>query len=124
MKKILIVDADLAQRLALQEIAAERRDWRVVKAGSALEALTRLRALDLPDLCIFGTSVGETSGADLLRQLRAEPQPQLRILPVLLSMPEADREKVSAEIGLDPSYILGQPLVSARVLGAVERLIG
>ena len=123
MKKILIVDADLAQRLALQEIMAERRDWRVIKAGSAQEALTRLRSLDLPDLCIFGASVGETSGADLLRQLRAEPQPQLRILPVLLSVPEAEREKVSTEIGLDAAYILSQPLLPARVLAAVERLI-
>ncbi len=124
MKKILIVDVDLAQRLALQEIAAERRDWRVVKAGSGQEALTRLRSLDLPDLCVFGASVGETSGADLLRQLRAEPQVLLRVLPVLLSVPEAEREEVGASIGLDPAYILGQPLVPARVLAAIERLIG
>jgi len=59
MKKILVVDADLAQRLALQEIVAQRREWRVVKAGSAHDALARLRSLDLPDLCIFGSSVGE-----------------------------------------------------------------
>ena len=124
MKKILVVDADLAQRLALQEIVAQRREWRVVKAGSAHDALARLRSLDLPDLCIFGSSVGETSGADLLKQLREEPQRQLRILPVLLAVPEAERAKVSAESGLDAAYILGQPLVPAQVLAAVERLIG
>ena len=124
MKKILIVDVDLPQRLALQEILSERRAWRIVKASSTLDTLARLRSLDLPDLCIFGTSVGETSGADLLKQLRAEPQHQLRVLPVLLTVPEADRAKVSAEIGLDATYILGQPLVAAKVLAAVERLIG
>ena len=123
MKKILIVDADLAQRLALQDIAAERRDWRVIKAASAQEALTRLRSLELPDLCIFGASVGETSGADLLRQLRAEPQAPLRVLPVLLSVPESEREKVSTSLGLDPAYILSQPLIPARVLAAIGRLI-
>jgi len=123
VKKILIVDADLAQRLALQDIAAERRDWRVIKAASAQEALTRLRSLELPDLCIFGASVGETSGADLLRQLRAEPQAPLRVLPVLLSVPESEREKVSTSLGLDPAYILSQPLIPARVLAAIGRLI-
>lgn len=124
MKKILIVEADLKARLALQEILDERRDWRVLKEGSGHDALARLRSLDLPDLCIFGKTVGDGSGADLLRQLRADPAPQLLRVPVLLVTPLEEQPQVAAATRLDPAFFLTQPFDRARVLASVEGVLG
>ncbi len=122
MKKILIVDANLKQRLALQEILEANRDWRVAKIGGAAQALERLRSLDLPALCIAGIDLEGLSGPELLTQIRAE-RPPLSRLPVILCVPAGEQAALSASTGLDLSFFVVTPFDPAAVAATVERVL-
>jgi DNA-binding NarL/FixJ family response regulator len=120
MKRILLVDDSLRSRLELREILDSRPGWRILEARDGEGTMMLLRGLELPHACVFGLSVGDGAGADLLRRVRAENCPVLRRLPILLSVPAAKAAAVAASSGLDPAFIMTRPFDAAKVVAAFE----
>ena len=124
MKRILLIDESLRDRLTLAEILGTKPDWRLLEANSGDAAITHLRELNPPDLCIVGTNVGGESGAAFLVRLRnGDGGIDLPHIPILLCAPTADRARLAAELKLDAASFLLKPYNAKKVTATVERVL-
>ena len=100
MSTILLVDDDLENRWALQQVL-ESRGYRVVLAHNGRDALRKVHA-EFPELVITDLEMPEMDGGELCRRLKREAAfPDLPVV-LLSSMPEPT-DRVSSEIGANRS---------------------
>jgi CheY-like chemotaxis protein len=118
--QILIVDDNLPLRLLVAQ-ALEEHGYVTVAAESG-EAALEAAAYGPPDLCIVDFFMPGMSGAQLIRELHASPDPRLRRVPVigLTAYEGGERELLAAGAAL----ALRKPWSEVTLLDAVERLLG
>jgi CheY-like chemotaxis protein len=117
--RILVVDDNLPLRLMVAQ-GLEEHGYVTVAAESG-EAALEAAAYESPDLCIIDFFMPGMSGAELIRELRASPDPRLRRVPIigLTAYERGDRELTAAGAAL----VLRKPSSEAALLEAVERLL-
>jgi len=117
--RILVVDDNLPLRLMVAQ-ALEEHGYVTVAAESGQAALQAL-ADGLPDLCVVDYLMPGMSGSDLIRRLRASPDPRLRQVPVigLTAYESGERELLAA----GAMVALRKPWDEAKLLEVVGRLL-
>src|SRR5215208_361092 len=113
MTTIAVVEDNVANRLLLQALLAERYD--LVEFDNGVDALEGL-SLSLPDLVLLDISLPGMDGNEILKRIRADER--LRPLPVIALTAHAmsgDRERYLAA-GFD-DYVT-KPIMDEEVLFA------
>ncbi len=118
-RTVAVVEDNPDNRLLVQALLEDHYDLVEYETGGA--ALAGLRA-SLPDLVLLDISLPEMDGADVMREIRADPA--LRRLPVIALTAHAmtgDREKFLAA-GFD-EYVTKPIVDDSILLDAIARLL-
>ena len=102
-------------------VLLERDAHNVWEAGSPDEGWQVLEASATPDLAIVDLRLGEASGIDLMRRLRADPV--WAALPVVLCSATPDRESVLSSAQLGAAAFLTKPYDAQRIRAAVSKAL-
>jgi two-component system phosphate regulon response regulator PhoB len=114
---ILIVDDD-PDLVDLLVLTLESEGARLVSAGDAESALALCRA-ERPDLVLLDWNMPGRSGLDICRDLRAEPDPKLRQVPVLLLTAETDAKRAEGLAAGASDYVT-KPFTPADIRARVR----
>jgi len=117
---ILLIEDDAAARHMLR-VLLERDDHHVWEAASPDEGWNELEARATPDLTIVDLRLGEASGIDFVRRLRADPI--WAALPVVLCSATPDRESVLSSAQLGAAAFLTKPYDALRIRAAVGKAL-
>ena len=81
MKSFFVVEDHTVTNIGLQQLIAQKTDFTCIgSATSKSEALKKIQELsELPDIMILDLYLGEESGLDLLREMRAD-YPSVKVL--------------------------------------------
>jgi CheY-like chemotaxis protein/phosphoribosyl 1,2-cyclic phosphodiesterase len=115
---ILIVDDD-PDVVDMLTLTLEPEGFRLLSASSGEAALAMARA-ERPDLIILDWRIPERDGLEVCRILRAEPDPQLRDVPVLLVTGRAEPEDTAAGFAAGVDDYLTKPLKMAHLRSRVH----
>ncbi len=102
-------------------VLLERDSHTVWESGSPDEAWKVLEESAVPDLAILDLRLGEASGIDLMRRLRADPL--WAALPVVLCSATPDRESVLNSAQLGAAAFLTKPYDAQRIRAAVGKAL-
>jgi DNA-binding NarL/FixJ family response regulator len=116
MKRVLVVDDDMALRMALTRYL-EKRGYSVQNAASGKEALTVLEK-DPPDLVVSDVVMPEMDGFEFCRRLRTTRMGQLVPFIFLSSRGEVDARVQGHSIGAD-DYLI-KPFEPRELLAKIE----
>ena len=72
IKTILLVEDDATNRKLVRVVLGDQSRYRIIEAVSAGEALAQLEK-EKPDLLLLDIRLGDGSGLDVIRALRADP---------------------------------------------------
>jgi CheY-like chemotaxis protein len=117
---VLVVEDEPGIRELLTTVL-QAAGYRVAEAESALGALARVRRLR-PAAVVLDLGLPYVSGVHLLAALRADPDPAVRGVPVVVvsafteTLPPERRPQVSA--------VLAKPFAAAALVAAVRGAIG
>lgn len=100
--------------------ALEEHGYVTVAAESG-DAALEAASFQPPDLCIIDFVMPGMSGADLIRELRASPDPRLRSVPAIGLTAYESGERALLEAGA--ALVLRKPWDEAAVLEAAELLL-
>ena len=114
---ILIVDDD-PDLVELLVLTLESEESRLISASDAETALALCRA-ERPDLVLLDWNLPGRSGPEICRDLRAEPDPKLRQIPVLLLTAETDARRAEA-LAAGASDYLTKPFTPADIRARVR----
>jgi CheY-like chemotaxis protein len=117
--RILVVDDNEILRTLLSQ-ALEHAGYDVIAAESAIGAL-EVAAGDPPDLCLVDHYMPGMTGAELIRTLRASPDPRLRAIPAIGFSGHAGAEDELRRAGA--IAILRKPLGEVALVEAVRRVL-
>ncbi len=117
---ILLIEDDAAARHLLR-VLLERDAHVVWEAGSPDDGWRVLEETAAPDLAIVDLRLGEASGIDLMRRLRADPI--WAALPVVLCSATPDRESVLSSAQLGAAAFLTKPYDAQRIRAAVSKAL-
>jgi CheY-like chemotaxis protein len=107
-KHILVVD-DKNELLHLMRRVLEDEEYQVSILQQGKEAVARVRR-DLPDLLILDLRLGDVSGQEVLKQLRADPV--TRDVPVIVyTAAVLEAEQVNRLVAEQPGYYQGVHVV-------------
>jgi CheY-like chemotaxis protein len=117
--RILVVDDNMALRVMVAQ-ALEEHGFVTVAAESG-EAALQAVADGPPDLCVVDYLMQGMNGSELIRKLRASPEPLLRRLPVigLTAYDSGERELLSA----GAMAVLRKPPDEAALVATIRRLL-
>jgi len=117
--RVLVVDDNMSLCLMVSQ-ALEERGYVTVAVESGEAALAAV-AHEPPDLCIIDFVMPGMSGAQLIRELRASSDGQLRQVPVigLTAYASGELELLAAGAAL----VLRKPWNEAAMVEAVDRLL-
>jgi CheY-like chemotaxis protein len=115
VKKILIVDDDPSMR-AILRLIFEMAEFEVVLAPHGAAALAQLKGV-LPDVVTTDLMMPVMGGAELIRQLRADPA--LMSLPILVVSSNPDAEQIARMA----DAVMGKPFLPAKLLETVNGLL-
>lgn len=119
MRKILVVDDNLASRELLRHIL--KASCQVLEASHGQEALDKIAEAE-PDLVLLDLEMPGLDGFAVLRQLRQHPRSgALRVVAVTARAMQGDRETALAA-GFD-GYIT-KPINAAALRRQVEQILG
>jgi two-component system phosphate regulon response regulator PhoB len=114
---ILMVDDDPAI-IALLSLALQGDGFRLLSASDGETALAMARA-SRPDLVLLDWSMPRRDGLEVCRALRADPDPKLREIPVVVLTVQSEREHTAAGFAAGASDYVAKPFkltyVRARV---------
>ncbi|MBI4577205.1 MAG: HDOD domain-containing protein [Planctomycetes bacterium] len=119
MSTVLVVDDNLAIRIALQKLIASG-GYRVLTCASGVEALERLRA-EAPQLLVLDVMMPMLDGLQVLEQLRQEER--FRGLPVILCTAVRDKERVVQAARLGVSGYIVKPFDRKTILAKVAQAL-
>ncbi len=114
---ILVVDDDPAMRVLLRKCLAE---WQVEEAADGESGLARAREL-VPDLVVVDWIMPRMDGAEMVRQLRAEPD--LNHIPVVLLTARSDVEHRAEGYQSGADHFLPKPFETEELVAIVERAV-
>jgi two-component system phosphate regulon response regulator PhoB len=103
----------------LLTLALEQDEFRVVTASDG-EAALRLARLEHPDLILLDWRMPSADGMDVTRQLRNEPDPALRDVPVVLITAQSGPENTAAGFAAGVTDYLTKPFRAAHVRARVQ----
>ncbi|WP_069804783.1 response regulator [Thermogemmatispora onikobensis] len=124
-KHILVVD-DKNELLHLMRRVLEDEEYQVSILQHGRETLARVKR-DLPDLLILDLRLGDVSGQEILKQLRADPL--TREVPVIVyTAAVLEAEQVSKLVAEQPSYYQGvhvvqKPFELTNLLALVQQVL-
>ena len=118
-KTILLVEDDETNRKLVRVVLAGRH-YRILEAGSVEQALTLLQD-GKPDLLLFDIRLGDGSGLDLIRTVRADPSFDAVPAVAITAQAMKDDEGRFLEAGFD-GYV-SKPVDTRRLPEVVERFI-
>ncbi|MBX5457902.1 MAG: response regulator [Thermogemmatispora sp.] len=124
-KHILVVD-DKNELLHLMRRVLEDEEYQVSILQHGREALARVKR-DLPDLLILDLRLGDVSGQEILKQLRADPL--TREVPVIVyTAAVLEAEQVSKLVAEQPGYYQGvhvvqKPFELTNLLALVQQVL-
>ena len=119
-QRILIVEDD-PTAMGLVADLLRMTDYEVWQAGGLAEATERL-AHETPDLVLLDLRLGDGSGLDLIRSLRADPA--TRALPVLVVSADAMPDDAHRATQLGASGFLAKPVNPRVLLARIDELAG
>jgi CheY-like chemotaxis protein len=117
---ILVIEDEPGIRELLTAVL-EGAGYRVTPAESALGALARVRRLH-PAAVVLDLGLPYVSGVHLLAALRADPDPAVRDVPVVVV--SALTETLAPERRAQVSAVLTKPFAAAALVAAVRGAIG
>jgi CheY-like chemotaxis protein len=117
---ILIIEDDSVARHLLRALL-ERESHTVWESASPDEAWSVLSGTAAPDLAIVDLRLGETSGIDLMRRIRADVI--WATLPLVLCSATPDRDSVLSSAQLGAAAFLTKPYDAVRIRAAVSRAL-
>jgi CheY-like chemotaxis protein len=115
---ILLADDD-PTILRLLTLALEQDGFRIVTASDG-EAALRLARLERPDLILLDWQMPSADGMEVTRQLRDEPDPALRDVPVVLITAQSGPENTAAGFAAGVTDYLTKPFRPAHVRARVQ----
>lgn len=118
--RVLLIEDEANIAEALRFVLA-RGGWLVDIHGDGTTAGAQLRTLR-PDVVVLDVMLPGRSGYEILAELRADPDPALARLPVLiLTARGQDRALAEAQ---GATQFLTKPFANAEILAAVDALAG
>lgn len=102
-KKILIVEDHPVMRRGLRELIGVQENWTVTGEAEDVEGGLREVAAETPDLAIVDLTLKNSSGIDLIRELKKSYSNV--VVVVLTMMNEARREEEALRAGAD-AYLM------------------
>lgn len=117
---ILLIEDDSSARHLLRSLL-ERESHTVWESASPDEAWSVLADTAAPDLAIVDLRLGEASGIDLMRRVRADAI--WSTLPLVLCSATPDRDSVLSSAQLGAAAFLTKPYDAARIRAAVNRAL-
>ncbi len=118
MKTVLIVD-DAPNIVSLLMRALQSEGFRLLSAEDGESALQIARA-ERPDLILLDWVLPGKNGLEVCRALRAETDPKLRDVPVVLITAQTEPEHVAAGFGAGATDYLTKPFKIAHVRSRVR----
>ena len=124
-KQILVVD-DKNELLHLMRRVLEDEEYQVYILQDGKDAFARVKT-QLPDLLILDLKLGDISGQDILKQLKADPI--VAEIPVIVyTAAVLEAEEVAREIEDDPVlyqkvYLVRKPFDLDDLLALVEQVV-
>jgi CheY-like chemotaxis protein len=118
-KTILLLDG-AKLFLRFEETILQRRDWRLLSANSAAEALAVLEG-DTPELVVMDHLLPDMKGADFVRRIRATPG--LSQTPILLLSARGSETAVADCMSAGANAFLFKPVLRQTLCALVEELI-
>lgn len=103
VKKILIVEDHPVMRRGLRELIGAQENWMVTGEAENVEGALREVAAETPDLAIVDLTLKNSSGIDLIRELK-KGYPSV-VVVVLTMMNDARREEEALRAGAD-AYLM------------------
>lgn len=97
--KILIVDDDL-DTLRMVGIMLERQGFEILAASGGVQGLAMAKA-ELPDLILLDMMMPDMDGAEVARELRADPQTQHILIIMFTAKAQMDDKLIGFEAGAD-----------------------
>lgn len=117
-KTILIVDDD-PDIIGLLAVALRPEGFRLLSAGDGDTALEITRT-ERPDLLLLDWNMPGRDGLEVCRALRADPDPQLRQVPVVFLTAQAEAEDTAAGFAAGATDYLTKPFKLAYVRSRVH----
>lgn len=119
-KNILLVEDDAANRKLMCVILGDKKRYRIHQAESLEQALALLKTAN-PDLLLFDIRLGDGSGLDLIRVVRADPA--FDHVPALAITAQAMKNDELRFLAAGFDGYLSKPVDTRRLPEVVERFI-
>ena len=117
--KVLIVDGD-TRSLRLLEVSLKQVGYRVTTATSGVDALAELE-VEIPDLVLADTAIGEVDGFALYQRL--QQRPEWAYLPFILILDGDNPAEKLRAVQLGVADFLTRPVFLKEALSRVELLL-
>lgn len=121
MKTILVVDDSPVIRSVVQ-IYLRERPYQFVEAEHGRKALEILRAGVPVDLVLADIGMPVIDGVALVEQIRGDPEPRLRSLPIVLMTGGIGRRTPKLGPG-GADVVIAKPLSGAKLSDAIDKLL-
>jgi CheY-like chemotaxis protein len=112
-------DPDMA---ALIRRILEGQGFKVTTAANRAEVIERLRIGPMPDLALLDVNLPDTSGFEILHNLKAHPA--LRAMPAIMVTAEAKRESVMRGLVGGADGYITKPFEHAALVAGVRAVLG
>lgn len=123
MLKILLVDDDpLLTEMYSQKLIKDGFD--VLKAANGEEGLLKLKE-NKPDLVLLDIMMPKLNGLDVLKKIKADPDPQIQNIPVIL-LTNLARDMKDINYGLELgaiTYLVKSRVKPAQVVAKVKEIL-
>lgn len=117
---ILLVEDDVLLRDAIQ-LLLEDAGYRVIEAGSAAEALSRV-ASETPSLVLLDLGLPDLSGLEVARRMREHPT--MANVPIVALTGRAGAAEVEACTDAGCTHFLTKPVEPRKLLEQLPALLG